>query len=169
MRKRLIVSVLALIIFSTIYIMMNSFGVFNKSYKSIDLAIENSELRGNEVIVKLESNDCVYALIGKDGNSQWEYFYKDKYGWQYIFGKINIPRKLILKRNYDLIYKRYRGKDIINIHIDSQYSDIWKVRDSVNSSFKVYADSDGKEYFIALDKLPENYIIYIGDNVYKIN
>lgn len=169
MKKSYIFPLVVFIVVGIVYLFINIFGIFNKSYKTIELAIENSELRGNEVIIELESNDFVYALIGKDGSSQWKYFYKDKSGWKYIFSKIDIPSKVIIKRNYDLTYRRYRSKHIINISINEKYNEALVVRDSVNSNFKTYKSDNSKDYFLVFDKLPEDYIIYIGEYKFKIN
>ncbi|KAF0091472.1 MAG: hypothetical protein FD141_1261 [Fusobacteria bacterium] len=68
-----------------------------------------------------------------------------------------------------MTYRRYRSKQIINISTNEKCNEVLEVRDSVNSNFKTYKSDYFKDYFLVFDKLPENYMIYIGEYKYEIN
>lgn len=169
MIKRIIFSIIALIILGIIYLNINSYGIFNNSYETIDIAIKNSDLKGYNIITKLEDNNCAFVLVGKNESSQWEYFYKDSSGWQHITKNVGIPKKLVIKDGYYLSVKYFRGKNIINVTITSKYSESWEVNDSIDSNFKTDINDFGKDYFVVLDDLPKNYTIFIDGHEYKIN
>ncbi len=152
-------------------------GIFDKVYPTInDAIIDKYNISMRSIIGVIEDNDCALVLIDMNQLLEFEYLYKVKNGWKFIPSQDQKPKKYSLayvdKYGYD--YRKYNNKNILTIDSPiNRISDFEIPQDNLGSNFQNLSDfSLGYErviWFLVLDELPEDYIIRIGNQNFKIN
>lgn len=147
------------------YAFVKSSNIFNKGYTTVEeVVIQEESISENDVALILNSNNLFLVFYDK-GSRKIAIVYSDK--GKYFIDNTN-PSDIFFKTvdGFNISVQKKLGKVIIIIM--SFGSEIPKslITDSSKSTFSYgqadFAGERGEYWFLTLDNIPQNYIIYIN-------
>lgn len=161
--------VLALVLFG---IGLNKLMFSLKRYPSPEEALINYRNHVTSKVVKvIEDEDVAIILYKQDMTLMYEYAKKDENGWQISLKDFNYTLLNKVVARYNVNVMEVGEKYVLRIE-PLKFSGVTTPKDSLNSTFEYFElKLEGmvlRHWYLILDEIPEDYIIYIEDTEIKV-